>query len=246
MVERNPVDERTPERTRANAERCHCCHAVSVDTGPLVGGDASIAAWHPCPPLDGAQAGQDHISSTGARAGPCSPHIPRPRKPGGTPAYTPEVAGSSPVAPAKAPANRHLRCPLGRNRPRLPGSHVHPEGSAVPNGPERPLPATTLGTSRAHPALSFAPLPSRHRNGPGKAREELRRGGAQLRPASVSPRESFTLSVASFNRRAITVYERVGFATVHVFSQWTHGAEWESSKRNDLPSASCRTRASSS
>jgi hypothetical protein len=135
---------------------------------------------------------------------------------------------------------------LGAIDRRLPGSHVHPEGSAVPNGPERPLPATTLGTSRAHPALSFAPLPSRHRNGPGKAREELRRGGAQLRPASVSPRESFTLSVASFNRRAITVYERVGFATVHVFSQWTHGAEWESSKRNDLPSASCRARASSS
>ena len=39
--------------------------------------------------------------------------------------------------------------------------------------------------------------------------------------------EEFTLSVASFNRRAITVYERVGFATVRVFSHHTNGAEWE-------------------
>ena len=28
MVERNPSGERTPERTRANVERCHCCHAA--------------------------------------------------------------------------------------------------------------------------------------------------------------------------------------------------------------------------
>jgi ribosomal-protein-alanine N-acetyltransferase len=41
-----------------------------------------------------------------------------------------------------------------------------------------------------------------------------------------APRE-FTLSVASFNRRAISVYERVGFSTVRVFSHWTNGAEWE-------------------
>ena len=27
MVERNPVGERTLDRTRANVERCHCCHA---------------------------------------------------------------------------------------------------------------------------------------------------------------------------------------------------------------------------
>jgi [ribosomal protein S18]-alanine N-acetyltransferase len=37
----------------------------------------------------------------------------------------------------------------------------------------------------------------------------------------------FTLSAASFNRRAISVYERVGFSPVRVFSHWTNGAEWE-------------------
>jgi hypothetical protein len=187
MVERNPVDERTPERTRANAERCHCCHAVSVDTGPLVGGDASIAAWHPCPPLDGAQAGQDHISSTGARAGPCSPHIPRPRKPGGTPAYTPEVAGSSPVAPAKAPANRHLRCPLGRNRP--PTSRI-PRTSRRKRRTKRaraPLAGDHLGDIPRTSRLVIRPF--------AFAPQEWTRqgsGGASSRRGSTSARERFS------------------------------------------------------
>jgi [ribosomal protein S18]-alanine N-acetyltransferase len=39
--------------------------------------------------------------------------------------------------------------------------------------------------------------------------------------------EQFTLSVASFNRRAITVYERAGFVTVRVFNHRTSGREWE-------------------
>jgi len=39
--------------------------------------------------------------------------------------------------------------------------------------------------------------------------------------------DQFTLSVATFNRRAITVYERAGFATVRVFSHRTSGREWE-------------------
>jgi len=39
--------------------------------------------------------------------------------------------------------------------------------------------------------------------------------------------EQFTLSVASFNRRAITVYERAGFAVVRVFDHRTGGREWE-------------------
>jgi [ribosomal protein S18]-alanine N-acetyltransferase len=39
--------------------------------------------------------------------------------------------------------------------------------------------------------------------------------------------EQFTLSVATFNRRAITVYERAGFANVRVFNHLTNGREWE-------------------
>jgi [ribosomal protein S18]-alanine N-acetyltransferase len=39
--------------------------------------------------------------------------------------------------------------------------------------------------------------------------------------------ERFTLSVASFNRRAITVYERAGFVTIRVFNHRTNGRDWE-------------------
>jgi [ribosomal protein S18]-alanine N-acetyltransferase len=39
--------------------------------------------------------------------------------------------------------------------------------------------------------------------------------------------ERFTLSVATFNRRAITVYERAGFAAVRIFNHRTSGREWE-------------------
>jgi [ribosomal protein S18]-alanine N-acetyltransferase len=37
----------------------------------------------------------------------------------------------------------------------------------------------------------------------------------------------FRLSVASFNHRAITVYERAGFTVAHTYRHWTNGAEWE-------------------
>jgi [ribosomal protein S18]-alanine N-acetyltransferase len=33
--------------------------------------------------------------------------------------------------------------------------------------------------------------------------------------------------VASFNRRAITVYERAGFTAVHTYTHRTNGGEWE-------------------
>lgn len=39
--------------------------------------------------------------------------------------------------------------------------------------------------------------------------------------------DEFTLSVASFNRRAITVYERAGFVSVRRYTHWTNGGEWE-------------------
>ena len=39
--------------------------------------------------------------------------------------------------------------------------------------------------------------------------------------------ESFALSVATFNRRAITVYERAGFVRERVYDHATNGGVWE-------------------
>jgi ribosomal-protein-alanine N-acetyltransferase len=50
--------------------------------------------------------------------------------------------------------------------------------------------------------------------------------GLQYARRRFAPKQ-FTLSVATFNRRAITVYERAGFAPVRVFTHWTNGGEWE-------------------
>ncbi|MFC7060857.1 GNAT family N-acetyltransferase [Halobacillus seohaensis] len=40
------------------------------------------------------------------------------------------------------------------------------------------------------------------------------------------PFSEVTLAVASFNKRAIKVYERIGFETVHTFYQKTNGGEF--------------------
>ncbi|MFL5938303.1 MAG: GNAT family N-acetyltransferase [Gaiellaceae bacterium] len=50
--------------------------------------------------------------------------------------------------------------------------------------------------------------------------------GLEYARSRFAPKQ-FTLSVASFNRRAIIVYERAGFAAARVYTHWTNGAEWE-------------------
>jgi [ribosomal protein S18]-alanine N-acetyltransferase len=65
--------------------------------------------------------------------------------------------------------------------------------------------------------------PERTGQGLGKSFVEA---GLDFGRERFAPR-TFSLSVASFNRRAISVYGRAGFSAVRVFSHWTNGAEWE-------------------
>src|SRR5438094_5701866 len=69
---------------------------------------------------------------------------------------TPEVAGSSPVAPVKLPANRHvLLSPRAQSTAGFLDPVYVPHGSAVPSAPDRSSAATTLVRSRTHPASPF-------------------------------------------------------------------------------------------
>jgi ribosomal-protein-alanine N-acetyltransferase len=65
--------------------------------------------------------------------------------------------------------------------------------------------------------------PERTGQGLGGAflRAGLDYGRSRFEPAQ------FVLSVATFNRRAIAVYERAGFIAVRVFMHSTNGGEWE-------------------
>lgn len=57
--------------------------------------------------------------------------------------------------------------------------------------------------------------------GPGFVLEGLGFAGERFAPAR------FTLSVATFNKRAISVYERVGFWRERIFTHETNGGEYE-------------------
>ena len=50
--------------------------------------------------------------------------------------------------------------------------------------------------------------------------------GLQYGRSHYAPQE-FSLAVATFNRRAITVYERAGFAAVRTYMHNTNGGDWE-------------------
>ena len=55
--------------------------------------------------------------------------------------------------------------------------------------------------------------------------EEFVRAGLRYAKETYSP-PAFRLTVAAFNRRAVRVYERVGFETVETFGDASGGREW--------------------
>jgi [ribosomal protein S18]-alanine N-acetyltransferase len=61
--------------------------------------------------------------------------------------------------------------------------------------------------------------------GRGLGREFVE-AGLEYGRARYAP-EEFSLAVATFNRRAITVYERAGFVPVRTYMHHTNGADWE-------------------
>ena len=71
--------------------------------------------------------------------------------------------------------------------------------------------------------LGLGLAPARTGQGLG---EDFVRAGLDYAWSRFAP-EEFVLSVARFNRRAITVYERAGFEPVRVFMHRTNGRDWE-------------------
>ena len=63
------------------------------------------------------------------------------------------------------------------------------------------------------------------RTGRGYGRDSLQ-AGLDYAQTEFQPKR-FVLAVATFNRRAITVYERAGFTAVRVYMHSTNGGEWE-------------------
>jgi len=63
------------------------------------------------------------------------------------------------------------------------------------------------------------------RTGHGLGREFVE-AGLDYGRTHYAPNE-FSLAVATFNRRAITVYERAGFAPVRTYMHYTNGGDWE-------------------
>ena len=82
--------------------------------------------------------------------------------------------------------------------------------------------STSVRTVRASRSAS-ACIPTGQGAGLGQSFVEA---GLEYARGRYAPDE-FSLSVAAFNRRAITVYERVGFVRSRAYMHRTGGREWE-------------------
>jgi ribosomal-protein-alanine N-acetyltransferase len=76
-----------------------------------------------------------------------------------------------------------------------------------------------------HPSLELGLGMHPDRTGRGLGQRFVE-AGLEYACSRYAPAE-FLLSVATFNRRAITVYERVGFVRRRTYTHWTLGRDWE-------------------